>query len=337
MLLTTLIAILLLTAANASAADSAPLKATFTAMGGIPINLSAWGLDQPEFEQVTAAITARIEELEGMISTYRPDSAVSRLNRGETLAETPPDLSFLVFVSRWISSETAGTFDITVKPLVELWRTCRNEQRLPAQAEYEAALANVGYFHLSVALDGSINFDQPGVMLDLGGIAKGFFADEAVRLLREAGATRCLADVGGDIVTWQAVGEQVEPFRMGIRHPFGGDELYGVLELDTGSVVTSGDYERYYEIGGKRYCHIFDPRSGEPVSGVHSVTVTAERGIDADAYATAIFVMGLDVGSRFIERHPELEAVIIADNPAGELVEYVSPGLSGRVQFNPAR
>lgn len=337
MLMTTLTAILLLTCAKASAADTEPLKATFDAMGGIPVNLSAWGLDQPAFDEAVASIAGRTEQLEAMISTYRPESEVSRLNRGEKLAETPPELSFLVFVSRWISSETAGTFDITVKPLVELWRGCKKEQRLPTAEEYEAVLANVGYFHVSVALEGSIDFDQPGIMLDLGGIAKGYFADEAVRLLREAGATRCLADVGGDIVTWQAEGSGAKPFRMGIRHPFGGDQLYGVLELDSGAVVTSGDYERYYEIDGKRYCHIFDPRSGEPVSGVHSVTVTAKRGIDADAYATAIFVMGLDVGSRFVERHAELEAVIIADNPAGELVEYVSPGLTDRVQFNPAR
>ncbi|MBN2082198.1 FAD:protein FMN transferase [bacterium] len=334
--LTSAAAILLLSFTAATAADQ-PLKASLSAMGGIPINLSAWGLDQAAFDLAVTEISARIEELEAMISTYRPDSEVSRLNRGETLESTPADLSFLVFVASWISGETAGTFDITVEPLVLLWRQCRQEQRLPTAEEYEAALANVGHQLVNVKLDGSITFDQPGVKLDFGGIAKGYFADEAVTLLREAGATRCLAEVGGDITTWQADPAAGEPFKVGIKHPYGGDELYGIISVPTGAVVTSGNYERFYEINGHRYCHIFDPRTGHPVENMLSVTVTTKGGIEADAYATAIFVMGLEVGRSFVERNEQIEAVLIGLGADGKVVEYISPGLVDRVELNPNR
>jgi len=335
-IVTTLAAILLL-GSPAFAADEPPHKATFEAMGGIPINVSAWGLEPADFAAAEQAIEERLARLEAIISDYQPESEVSRLNRGETLESTPAELSTLAFIARYISGNTAGAFDITVKPLVELWRRCRDEKRLPTDAEYATALETVGYRHFLVGFDGSLSFDRPGVMLDFGGIAKGFFADEAVDVLKAAGATRCLVDIGGDICTWQPQSGEVRPFRVGIRHPFGGDGLYGVINLDDGAVVTSGNYERYYEIGGQRYCHIFDPRTGRPVDGMLSVTVCAPRGVDADAYATAIFVMGLEVGSAFVERQEDLEAVIIAGHGPEDVVEYVSPGLKDRVVFNPER
>ena len=323
----------MLAMAISPAAAEPPLKASLNAMGGIPIAISAWGLDQQSFDAAVSEVGARIEQLEAMISTYRPDSEVSRLNRGETLDSSPADLSFLAFVAKWIAGDTGGAFDITVKPLVELWRSCTAQQRLPTDAEYQAALATVGYGHVSVLLDGTISFDMPGVMLDFGGIAKGYFADEAVALLREAGATRCLVDVGGDIVSWQPADEAAEPFRVGIRHPRGGGEVFAVLSLDGGAVVTSGDYERYYEIGGRRYCHIFDPRTGRPVEAVLSVTLVTRSGIDADAYATAVFVMGPQVGGKFVERNEALEAVIVFDAGSGGLEVYVSPGLLERFEL----
>lgn len=335
--LTALTAILFLGALNARADDEQPLKASFEAMGGIPINVSAWGLAQADFDAAEQSIVERLTRLESIISDYQPQSEVSRLNRGETLASTPPELSTLAFISRYISGNTAGAFDITVKPLVELWHRCRDEQRLPSDEEYATAMETVGYQHFVVGFDGTISFDRPGVMLDFGGIAKGYFADEAVEILRNAGATRCLVDVGGDIRTWQPQEGNLQPFRVGIRHPFGGDELYGVISLDDGAVVTSGNYERYYEIDGKRYCHIFDPRNGRPVDGMLSVTICAPHGVDADAYATAVFVMGLRVGSAFVERQPDLEAVIIAGHGPDDVAEYVSPGLKDRVVFNPNR
>lgn len=314
-------------------AGEQPRTATITAMGGIPINISAWGLEAQIFDDAVAAISDRIELEEALLSTYRETSAISRINRGEELARTPPSVTELVELSLAISAETDGSFDITVKPLVELWRTARKQQKLPTDQERGAALARVGYMDMALDANGNVVFGKDGMMLDLGGIAKGYFADIAVMRLREAGAQRCLVDIGGDITTWQASPDTVQPFRVGIRDPHGGQELLAVLEVPTSAVVTSGNYERFYEIGGKRYCHIFDPRTGQPVEGMLSVTLLAPTGLEADALATGVFVMGAQAGAKFVEQRAGTEAVIISEAPGGRMEVYISPGLVDAIEF----
>lgn len=307
-------------------------------MGGIPINISAWGMDQDTFDLAVVLISGRIEELEDMMSTYREDSEISRLNRGEQLASIPPELSGLIHDSLAVSVATDGAFDITVKPLVQLWKSCAGEGRLPRAAEVGGALAAVGYRHVSIEPGGVPAFDVPGVMLDLGGIAKGYFADEAIGLLARGGATRAIVDCGGDVSTWQrprSAAHGVDPklFRVAINHPLHPGQQLGVIELDQGAIVTSGNYERFYEIDGHRYCHIFDPRTGWPVEGVYSVTLLAPTGLMADALATAVFVMGPEDGPAYVEAHAELEAVIAVDDGKGGMEIYVSPGLIDRFQL----
>jgi thiamine biosynthesis lipoprotein len=326
-------ALFVLVACFAWAGDQ-PRTATITAMGGIPINISAWGLEADIFDAAVEAISDRIELEEALLSTYRETSAISRINRGEELARTPPSVTELVELSLAISAETAGAFDITVKPLVELWRTARKQQVLPTEQERNAALARVGYKDMALDPDGSVAFGKDGMMLDLGGIAKGYFADIAVLRLREAGAQRCLVDIGGDITAWQASPDTAQPFRVGIRDPHGGQELLAVLEVPTGAVVTSGNYERFYEIDGKRYCHIFDPRTGQPVEGMLSVTLLAPTGLEADALATGVFVMGAKAGAAFVEQRAGTEAVIISEAPGGGMDVYISPGLVDTIEFN---
>lgn len=335
-----IIAMALALAPQVAWAADEPEKASLSAMGGIPINISAWGIEPASFDQAVKDIAARIEDLESMISTYREDSEVSRLNRGEKLVHVPHAIAKLAEDAWWTSGLTSGAFDITVKPLVELWRKCRKEQRLPTEDELSAARSKVGYHKYYArtkrfgTMPGSdcLTLAEPGVMLDFGGIAKGYFADEAVSILRLAGSSRCLVDIGGDIVTWQEYSAGA-PFRVGINHPQHSGEVLAVLEISTGSVVTSGSYERYYEINGKRYCHIFDPRTGKPIEGMLSVTLTAPTGLDADALATAVFVMGIDAGREFVEAFNWVEAVIIAEGDDGGMEIYVSPGLVDRVEF----
>ncbi len=308
-----------------------PRTAKLEAMGGIPISVSAWGLDQAAFDQAVQAIGDRISLEESLLSTYQPNSAVSQLNKGGRLAKTPASLTTVVHKALEIGKLTDGAFDITVQPLIALWRECKKLQRLPTDAEYTAALAKVGYQRVQVAGDGAIQL-EPGMQIDLGGIAKGYFSDLAVHILREAGATRCLVAVAGDIVTWQPLPAE-QPFRVGVRDPTGGDGLLAVLEIPAGAVTTSGNYERFYEIGGKRYCHIFNPHTGEPVDGMLSVTLLAPTGIEADALATGVFVMGLERGRQFVESHAGIEAVIVASQPDGGMEVYVSPGLLDRIEF----
>jgi FAD:protein FMN transferase len=314
------------------AADAGqPRTAKLEAMGGIPISVSAWGLTKAQFNQAVQDIKDCINLEESQLSTYQPNSAVTRLNRGETLAETPPSLTTVVRKALEIGKMTGGAFDITVQPLIAMWRQCRQEQRLPGAEECRAALAKVGYQRVRVLADGSIKL-EPGMQIDLGGIAKGYFSSLAVDILRKAGASRCLVAVAGDIVAWQELPAQ-QPFRVGVRDPLGSDGLLAVLEIPAGAVTTSGNYERFYEIDGHRYCHIFNPHTGQPVEGMLSVTLLAPTGIEADALATSVFVMGLEQGRRFVEAHEGLEAVIVASNGQGGMQVYVSPGLVDRIEF----
>ncbi|HES58732.1 MAG TPA: FAD:protein FMN transferase [Firmicutes bacterium] len=334
----TLITLLILTAGIAHAAEGAPRKKTIQAMGGIPINISAWGMSQDTFDLSVMLIAGRIEQLEAMMSTYRDDSEISRINRGERLAQLPPELSGLIHKSLGISVSTGGAFDITVQPLVQLWKSSATADRLPAAEEVAEVMSVVGYRHVSMEPGGVPEFDTPGVMLDLGGIAKGYFADEAVELLARGGATRAIVDCGGDVRTWQrprsaAGGVDPKLFRVAINHPLRPGERLGVIELEQGAVVTSGNYERFYEIGGRRYCHIFDPRTGWPVEGVYSVTLLAPTGLEADALATAVFVMGPEDAPAYIEDHPDLEAVIAIDDGDGGMEVYISPGLIERFKL----
>ena len=312
-----------------------PLTSTIYAMGGIPIHISAWDLDEEQFEAVTEKISTRLEELEAMMSTYRPESEISRINNGEKLESYPDELLDVLRRSLDVSTRTDGAFDITVKPLVKLWKASAKAGHLPTDSDISDALAHVGYDKVLVTDDGLLELTQAGVMLDLGGIAKGFFADEAVLILRKAGASKCLVDCGGDISAYNDLdGEHGEqPFRVGVKNPLDKENILAVLELGYGAVVTSGNYERYYEIDGKRYCHIFDPRTGQPVEDMLSVTLIASSGLYADAFATAVFVMGPEAGREFVEEQGWLQAVIISANEWGNPIIYVSTGLADKIEF----
>lgn len=314
---------------------SVPQRATINAMGGIPVSISAWDLDQEQFEAAIEKITSRLEYLEAIMSTYQPESEISRINSGEKLDNYPDELLDVVRRALDVSERTEGAFDITVKPLVRLWKSSAKAGQLPMAAELADALDKVGYHKVVVTDDGLLELTQDGVMLDLGGIAKGYFADEAVLILRKAGATKCLVDCGGDISAYNDLdGEHgAEPFRIGLKNPLDRESILAVIELDYGAVVTSGNYERYYEIAGKRYCHIFDPRTGQPVEGMLSVTLVASNGLYADAFATAIFVMGAEAGREFVEQRGWLEAVIISGTGQGEPEVYVSSGLVDKIEF----
>lgn len=323
----------------AHAAQEEPLRAQLTAMGGIPINISAWGLEQEDFDVAVRAINQRFQRLEHMMSTYIEDSEISRINRGEDVVPLPSDLLNVLEAALRFSESTDGAFDITVQPLIKLWRDSARAQQLPDATARKAALQLVGYRHVHLERQLShVRLDQAGVQLDLGGIAQGYFADEAVQLLRKAGAQRCLVDVSGDITCWQA--DDRQSFSIGIKDPTSPQQLLAIVKMSNGAVTTSGNYERFYEINGQRYCHIFDPRTGEPVEGMLSVTLFAPTGMEADALATAVFVMGAVRGRAFVESHPGLEAVIIYssmrlenNSQLGQISTYVSPELRERIQL----
>lgn len=242
-----------------------------------------------------------------------PESPIRELNEGGS-PELPVKLIKVLRLAMEIAKKSGGAFDPTILPLISLWNF-DSGGRLPLEEEILAARKMVDYRRVKIDAQGSVEL-PPGCGFDLGGIAKGAVVDQIGVYLNEEGYKDFLIDAGGDILVSGLKGGK-EPWNIGIRHPRSKDELIGLLHLgsagETLAVVTSGDYERYFEYGGYPYHHILDPRSGYPANSSISVTVIAPTCARADGLATAAFVLGPDQGIELLEGLPGVEGMIIAE------------------------
>jgi thiamine biosynthesis lipoprotein len=327
----------LLTVLLAAACSRIPerLTAEFYAMGGIPVRVTAYQADRQAFSKTVEAFREKVQVLEAQISVYRDNSLLSRAGRGEAV-ELPPEVLAVIQNALDLSKETGGTFDPTVGPLVALWKQGAKRGTPPGAEEIQATLklTGTGHVHLKKVEGKTVLSLDPGCRLDLGGIAKGYLADLGARMLEEAGVRRGLVELGGDLVVFDR-SENPAPFRIGVRHPRDKQRLLGTLRVHGGGVVTSGDYERYVQIAGKRYGHILDPQTGVPAAEICAVTLTAGTGSHADALATAVIVLGAKKGLELVERLPGVEALIIVETPSGSLRILHSSGIGDR--FVPAQ
>jgi thiamine biosynthesis lipoprotein len=250
----------------------------------------------PGEEQAKAAFRAgfaRIAELDAILSDYRPESELSRLP-----AHTGPDLFRVLEAAQALAEESGGAFDVTIGRVTRLWRQARKEGRPPAPDAIREALAHSGFrkLHLDRATRG-VRVDDPELRLDAGGIAKGYAADEALAAVRRTGVAIALVSVSGDL----AIGAP-PPGRRGWKVDAGGR----VRELSNAAVSTSGAAEQH--LGP--YSHIVDPRTGMGITDPITVTVVAPRGIDSDALATAISVLGRERGTALAARRPGVSVSI---------------------------
>lgn len=223
---------------------------------------------------------ARIRELDNLLSDYKADSEVSRLSTTPKRASL--DLYTVLQHAGQIAERTHGAFDVTCGPLTLLWREARRQHRLPDDVAIEAARQSTGFRKLRIK-DGQVWFSQPGMRLDLGGIAKGYAADQA---LKACGVRRALVAVSGDIAIGAA-----PPGRKGWRVLL--SATGETREISNAGVSTSGDSEQFLEVDGVRYSHILDPRTGRPVPHRPPVSVIARTAMQADASATAVYVTGV--------------------------------------------
>ena len=191
---------------------------------------------------------------------------------------------------------TGGAFDITVAPLMDLWGFTDRRYKVPDSARIKETLKLVGSDKIILHPDDNmVEFSLPGMKIDLGGIAKGYALDCAVKKLKESGVKSCLIAAGQVYALGDKFGS---PWTIRIKDPRRSG-LSRKLQVKDVSVATSGDYEQFFKVGGRRYCHIIDPRRGRPTeSGLASVTVIASDGLTADALSTAIFVLGKENGSK---------------------------------------
>ena len=255
---------------------------------------------------IEAAYT-RLEDVNRLMSDYLNDSEIGRLNKlpaGERLAVSSETFAVLK-KAREISLLSGGAFDITCRPLVELWKRAGKKNKLPDRAAIKKTLARVGFNKLQWdEPTRNISFTVENMQIDLGGIAKGYALDLAAQALKKAGISSGLIDLGGDVL---AIGSQADgrTWRIGIQHPFQ-KGLIAKLALIDRTVATSGNQQRFFIIEGNKYSHIIDPRSGWPAVQATSVTVIAPHGITADTWATAFSILTVEQGKLLAGKLPNL-------------------------------
>lgn len=272
---------------------------------GLPVRILLHVADSRRAEAVTRAAFERIAVLDRMMSDYRPDSEVRRLEAaGQQWTAVSADLLQVLDVSVSVARATDGAFDPTLGPLVALWREARTTGKLPPPSALDAARARVGWRHLEIdRARRAVRLAQPGMRLDLGGVAKGYILQQALHSLRANGAPRALIESGGDIVTGGGPpglnGWRVEAPAADARF------RRRAWELTDAALATSGATEQFVEIGGVRYGHIVDPRTGLGITHPTVARVIARDAAIADALATAVAVLGPEGARGFLRHFPD--------------------------------
>ena len=278
---------------------------------GTLVEIKVHGAEPQRLEAAISAAFAEMRRLEDLFSPHRPDSDVTRLSAASGPLTVSVETAELLRLGQRLARQTDGAFDLTLGRLKALWGIESDQPQVPGPDQLAAALRGIGPAALQI--DGRrVSKGDPQLQIELGGIAKGYAVDRALQILKEAGLTSASVNAGGDI---GLLGDrQGEPWRIGIQHPRAAGELLAVLPVRDRAVVTSGDYERFFERDGVRYHHIFDPRTGTPAGGCQSVTVVAESAARADALATAAFVLGPKDGLALLEGLPQVEGLLVAQD-----------------------
>ncbi|MDR1020331.1 MAG: FAD:protein FMN transferase [Synergistaceae bacterium] len=288
-----------------------------------------------ELERILDGTFALIASLDSELSMFKPSSGIALVNAssGQAPVKVSRETSRAVSASLALFRLTGGAFDPTIGPVTALWRIgdAKNPRlRLPDNREIEEALALVGADMATVSPDDRVYLSRAGMKIDLGGIAKGFVSAEAGNFLAAAGVESALIDLGGNVLT---VGSRPNgtPWKIGIQHPYRqrGEPICSI-EVSGAAVITAGVYERYVEIDGKRYPHIFDPHTGRPVEGdLLSVTVVSEDPTAGDALSTAFMALGLEKSKELLESLPGVEAIFVSKGTGAEPELYATVGIKG--------
>lgn len=280
-------------------------------------------VDSETARQCVEAAFTEIRKVDELMSDYRADSQVSEVNRNgfrRAVKVSKPTYEVLQKAVEF-SMLSGGAFDITVGPLVDIWRSAAEANAVPADAELLQARSKVGCELLYLDdNEKTVRFAVEGMRIDLGGIAKGYAVDRAIEAMQSRGAIGGMVDLGGDIRCFGAPPPGKDYWLIGLQEPNLGtsdpwpvarDKSLLVLKLTNAAIATSGDYRRFASIKGKRYSHIIDAGTGCSSDELTSVTIIAKKAVDADALATAVSVMGAEKGLALIEKIPQTEAILI--------------------------
>lgn len=283
-----------------------PLKQTEMIMGTL-VEITVI----PGNEKAIREAFEALKKVDALMSTYKEDSEISILNR-EGKAQVSEETLEVIEDAIKFSNLTDGAFDITCRPLINLWKKAKKEEKVPTEEEIEEAISLVGYQR--IILEGNqIRLEKKGMQIDLGGIAKGYAVDKAIEALKKNGIKRALVNAGGDLYAL-GTDPQGEKWQIGVQDPREEDKIIDIIKVKDKAVATSGDYRRYFTLEGKRFSHIVNPKTGLTVQDVPmSVTIIGPDATTTDALSTGVFVLGPEEGMKLIESLPEVEGMIISE------------------------
>lgn len=305
---------------------------------GVDFTLIFYADGQPAANQASEAAFQRIADLNAKLSDYDPESELSKLSKSsgsDAAVAVSDDLWRVLWAAEELSQRTEGAFDVTVGPIVRLWRRARRQHELPSTDRIADAQKAVGHQNIEFLPEQqAILLARPAMRVDLGAIAKGYATDEALRVLRESGCPRAMVDGSGDL----ALGDpppNAKGWKIAIAarsEPSGQPGL--TLMLSNCGVATSGDVYQFVEIDGRRYSHIVDPATGLGLTTPSTVTVVAPDGMTADSLASAVSVLGPESGVQLIEDSSGCEALIVVEQNE-VLKQFKSSGMDELLQVRP--
>ena len=291
-------------------------EATRLSMGCV-YAIVVYGRDAAALARITEEALDEVDRIDRLMSHYRPESPLSRVNReaAQHPVTVDPELFDFIAGAMRYNRESDGAFDITVGPLMKAWGFFRGEGRMPSDDELAAARRSVGASHVRLnAADRTIAFDRPGVELDLGGIAKGYAVDRAVALLQQRGVSAALVSAGGSTIYALGAPPGRDGWDVEIQDPADARRVARTVTLRNRALSVAGSSEKSFESEGVTYSHIMDPRTGRPVRGLLSVAVLAGTGTAGDALDNAFFVLGRERSQPYLASLPGTEAIFFSSS-----------------------
>ncbi len=315
---------------SCSGKDRADADSGYQMIMGTFVHVVAVAEDSGTAKKCVRVALEEIHKVDDLMSDYKSDSEISRVNReaGDRAVQVSKSTYEVLQRSVEFSEMTGGAFDITVGPLVALFRKAKDNKVAPSEEQIALARSKVGFEKLKLDNENkTVQFSENGMLLDLGGIAKGYAIDKAIEAAQHCGAIGAMVDIGGDVRCFGLPPEGKDHWLIGLQDPnsaiegIGGGELQLVLKVTNAAVATSGDYQQFVFIEGKRYSHIMDRRTGTSAEGFSSVTIISDNATDADALATSVSVMDAEKGLALIKKLPKTEAILITPQPKYEIIK----------------
>ena len=291
-----------------------PFKRTLKLMGS-RFDITVVAKDPVEANEHIDLAVNEITRIEQLISSWDPNSQTSEINRNAGIKPVKVDSELFDLIQRGIgiSKLSDGAFDISYASMDKIWKFDGSMTVMPSVDSIKASVSKVGYHNIIMDKENTTVFLKlKGMKIGFGAIGKGYAADKAKNLLISKVVVAGIINASGDMNTWGKQPDGSE-WKVAITNPMDKNKVFALLPISNGAVVTSGNYEKYVTFNNIRYTHIIDPRSGYPATGIISVTVFAPKAELADALATSVFVMGIEVGLNRIEQLPKVECIIIDD------------------------